>query len=79
MILTTDKSIEKASDYEGPFGYKQRTIFGVTWSSGFDSNNNITTEGIGVTGTVSFPKLNFGLLNFGFGAGATTYKMISAK
>ena len=44
-----------------------------------DVNNNVATEGIGLTGTVSFPALHFGLLTFGFGAGASNYKMLSKE
>ena len=38
---------------------------------------NAATEGIGLTGTVSFPALHFGLLTFGFGAGASNYKLLT--
>ena len=79
LFIVTAKKFDKASDYEGPFGYKQRTIFGITWSSGFDSNNNVTTEGVGVTGTVSFPKVHFGLLTFGYGTGTSSYRMLSSE
>lgn len=76
LFIVTAKKFNGASDYEGTFAYKQRTVLGVTWSSGHDKENNVTTEGIGMTGTVSFPKLHFGLLTFGFGAGASNYKML---
>ena len=79
LFLVTAKNFRKPSDYEGAFAYKQRTVFGVTWSSGYDKDNNVATEGIGLTGTVSFPALHFGLLTFGFGAGASNYKMLSKE
>jgi hypothetical protein len=84
LFQDTDQPIEHVELVQGIIRFRldSRTTLedvksGNAIIAAYDKYNNVTTEGVGLTGTVSFPALHFGLLTFGFGAGASNYKLLT--